>query len=72
MFELLIVVFLGGITFLYKRKRFKNNQSQTEMVVFNKSTQTDSESEDSMSVDLSDMSFELDVDFFNRCVNGIE
>ena len=64
MFEILIVVFVGGI-YLYKRKVFRNSQSQTEMVVLDKSTQTDSES-DSMSLDLSDMSYSMDMDFFNR------
>jgi hypothetical protein len=66
MIEFYLFVMTGSfIWFKYNRKRFTHSGSQTEMVVIHKSTQTEQD-DDSMSLD--SMSFDLDVDFFNRAL----
>ena len=68
MIEFYLFVMTGSfIWFKYNRKRLKHSGSQTEMVVIHKSTQTEQD-DDSMSLDISDMEFDLDVDFFNRAL----
>jgi hypothetical protein len=68
MIEFYLFVMTGSfIWFKYNRKRFTHSGSQTEMVVIHKSTQTEQD-DDSMSLDISDMEFDLDVDFFNRAL----
>ena len=61
-----LLVFVAGsyviIRYMYPRKNYTNKSSQTEMIKINKTTQTD-DSDDSMSIDLSDM--EIDEHFFH-------
>mgnify|MGYP006395457095 FL=1 len=61
-----LLVFVAGsyviIQYMYPRKKYTNKSSQTEMIKINKTTQTD-DSDDSMSIDLSDM--EIDEHFFH-------
>ena len=61
-----LLVFVAGsyviIRYMYRRKNYTNKSSQTEMIKINKTTQTD-DSDDSMSIDLSDM--EIDEHFFH-------
>ena len=61
-----LLVFVAGsyviIRYMYPRKKYTNKSSQTEMIKINKTTQTD-DSDDSMSIDLSDM--EIDEHFFH-------